>query len=83
MKGPTPVLSYRVDVLCQYQDDTMAFSVTDLLAGHAVDVIEPFRAFLCAFFSGKGDPRVIPLAGNGAWAKIPLHESHVRLFWRA
>ena len=83
MKGPTPVLSYKVEVVCQRQGDTMSFSVTDCAAGHPVYVTEPFFAFLFAFFSGKDDARVVEIADGLLFAKIPLTESHVRLFWPA
>ena len=81
MRGPTPVLNYKVEVLCTHDGEAMSFAVTDSEAGHVVDVTDPFRAFLQAFFTGKGDPRVIQLAGNASWAKIPIHASQVRRFW--
>ena len=83
MKGPTPVLSYKVEVVCHDQDGTKSFSVTDAETSHVVDVTEPFRAYLCALFSGNDDPRVVRLEGGVSFAKIPLTESHVRRFWPA
>jgi hypothetical protein len=83
MTGPTPVVSYRVEVVCEYQGDTMLFAVTDAAEGHPVDVTEPFRAYLRAFFSGKNYPGVVDLGDGRAFARIGLTAHHGRLFWPA